>query len=662
MKIAIAQFDARLGDIESICSRIKEQARLAISQGSKVLCVPAPLFCGVLPGSLIDNHNFEHDLMGSLLELASVFTEEDLTILVPAIFSLDGAPLFDVVMMKDGRVIPTRTFCMHQRHGSSQDVWAPPIFEVSGMRVAVSFDALRDLSSLPQGCDILIYFQANCFDSEDRASAGVAGLSEGSLLKLVRDRGIWLAAVCPIGGFDESIFTGGSFFLDESGRLINCSPCFEESLLVQDVVRGSLLPEINPSLVPCFSKEEWVWNALQIHLRDALQSFGSNRVILELDGGLSSSLLAALAVDSVGPRNVIGLLFEREGGVTPEQVTKESDRCGLVRDLAANLHIRLIDRSDGSFTTALDRDGAQNDASRSEALAVSALLKDLGSEHRALILSPLTKTDYSLPGDRTDRHCFAHLAPFGDIYLTDLEFLARYRNRVSSIVPLSLVSLTEIETMMSRVLYDAIRGRIEDGDMASRAAGILRSLDASQVDDVFRSAVDHGGTLEDVPLARSNREAVALLLFLMRAGEGLRRRMPPCPIVSPKSYSERLWPVQLAWSDAGRDGQELHSADGFARDEILRFEKKGEQFGNRMREEIAGLIGSILGVSPDQLQSMIEAGHGFSGDIDRLEEAARNLFGSERPQGQLGTGEGHPGMEALSKGMRPSDFPFFSIN
>ena len=46
MKLALAQIDMRLGDIEGICGRIEDQARLAHERGARVLCVPAPLFMG----------------------------------------------------------------------------------------------------------------------------------------------------------------------------------------------------------------------------------------------------------------------------------------------------------------------------------------------------------------------------------------------------------------------------------------------------------------------------------------------------------------------------------------------------------------------------------------------------------------------------------------
>ena len=63
MKLALAQIDMRLGDIEGICGRIEDQARLAHERGARVLCVPAPLFMGAMPGGLVGAADFEHDML-----------------------------------------------------------------------------------------------------------------------------------------------------------------------------------------------------------------------------------------------------------------------------------------------------------------------------------------------------------------------------------------------------------------------------------------------------------------------------------------------------------------------------------------------------------------------------------------------------------------------
>ena len=72
MRIALAQIGARLGDFDGICSRVEQQVYLAQDAGADLLCVPAPLMCGVTPGALVDYPNYEHDLLRALDRLAAI--------------------------------------------------------------------------------------------------------------------------------------------------------------------------------------------------------------------------------------------------------------------------------------------------------------------------------------------------------------------------------------------------------------------------------------------------------------------------------------------------------------------------------------------------------------------------------------------------------------
>ncbi|MDD6399376.1 MAG: hypothetical protein PUF94_04710, partial [Collinsella sp.] len=106
MKLALAQIDMRLGDIEGICGRIEDQARLAHERGARVLCVPAPLFMGALPGGLVGTADFEHDMLTGLTGVAERIQELDMICIVPAAVSFEGQPLLDYMMLKDGHVVP----------------------------------------------------------------------------------------------------------------------------------------------------------------------------------------------------------------------------------------------------------------------------------------------------------------------------------------------------------------------------------------------------------------------------------------------------------------------------------------------------------------------------------------------------------------------------
>ncbi len=268
MKLALAQIDMRLGDIEGICGRIEDQARLAHERGARVLCVPAPLFMGAMPGGLVGTADFEHDMLTGLTGVAERIQELDMICIVPAAVSFEGQPLLDYMMLKDGHVVPARSSIALQRGGNGDARWAPPVFDVDGVRIAVIFDLDRELEMLPTGVDLIAYFQFNAFDMTDRETAAIAAVRSGAYRKIASKRSVWFACMAPVGAYDESVYTGGSFVLDDCGRVVAQAPCFEESLLVQEIQRGVMLDALEDHELPEFRSEEWLWQALVLAVRD----------------------------------------------------------------------------------------------------------------------------------------------------------------------------------------------------------------------------------------------------------------------------------------------------------------------------------------------------------------------------------------------------------
>ena len=94
MKLALAQIDARLGDFDGICSRVERQLHVAHDAGADLLCLPAPLLCGVTPGALVESGDFEHDMLKSLHRISKVAEELGIACLMPAVLSLEAGQLF----------------------------------------------------------------------------------------------------------------------------------------------------------------------------------------------------------------------------------------------------------------------------------------------------------------------------------------------------------------------------------------------------------------------------------------------------------------------------------------------------------------------------------------------------------------------------------------
>ena len=665
MKVALAQIDMRLGDLEGICSRIEAQVQLAAEQGVKVLCTPSPLFGGLMPGSLIASTDYEHDLLHALGDLAGRLASTDVTCLVPAAVAYEDAPLFEVFLLKDGKVVPARTVMAMQRGGRGDDVWTPPIFDICGTRVAVTFDAARDVPDLPTGCDLVVFFQVNAFDMTSAVTTSVAAVDDGHFRDLVERKSVWLACMAPVGAYDEATYTGGSFFMDDAGRVVSMAPSFEESLLVQDVQRGVAMPSVPDYALPRFNREEWLWQALVLSLRDTAAARGTTRAVVRLDGDLATSLTAALCVDAFGSRNVLGLIVTRESTDTALQDDAEQRRLRLARTVALNLRVRTVEREGLDSLVPLRADMEAPTRSDLRQRVAGLYLSEIAGGFDALAVSSLTKTAAALAAPSYADAYLGDVAPFGDVYLTELEFVARVRNRASAVVPSSLVTLASVSAAMDELIGRALAGLVELSDYGERALRALSELEPGQVDTALEAHIDRNAPFEEIPLASARPQAVSLLLMLVRQGEGARRSLPMVPIVSARSFAERVWPQTLAWSDRGHAGEDAVTLSGLARAEIERFESHGAEAGERMRNEIMGLLGGLMGISPEQMEELRsdEGQRRIRENLRKFEDQVQDAIGKMIGGSGDGGDEG-PSVpqQGGSSGPAPSPFSFFSDN
>ena len=660
MKLALAQIDARLGDFDGICSRVERQLHVAHDAGADLLCLPAPLLCGVTPGALVESGDFEHDMLKSLHRISKVAEELGIACLMPAVLSLEAGQLFEVFLLRGGRVVPLRLTMV--RHGESMPVspWSPPVFEVSGTRIAVTFDVARDMGAIPNGCDLVLYCAVNGFDVTNEQTAGVAAVPGGAFRSEVERAGVWLACMEPVGGFDDAVYTGGSFVMDDGGRVVAQAPCFEEALLIQDVRRGMMVDALEMHEVPSFRRDRWLWEALRLHLRDAVEANGSRRVLVPLRGDLPSSLLAALAVDALGSRNVLGLLVGHEDALTAADEALETERAACAREVASSLHMRLVERTAPSSALLADSDRPAR-VSPSLRAGIDALLAaDTSRELAAMPLAPLTKTDYALRANAIAASPAGALSPFGDVYLSGLEWLAKTRACASGTMPGRLVGFDAVKSAYAEVIRDAIAQLGVDDALGQRACRLLQTVDPAVLDATLEAHVDRNADIDDLPLSGVSPEASALLLMLVRQNERGRRMLPPAPIVSARGFAERLWPMQLAWSDMGLRGEERLQAADLADAEFHRLERKGSERTEQARGEILGMLGEMLGLTPEQQAELMsdEGQERMREEMREMEGDLRELF---RRMAEADGGPSAPGGPDVGMGPH-AGFTFFSVN
>lgn len=233
-----------------------------------------------------------------------------------------------------------------------------------------------------------------------------------------------------IGAQDEIIYDGASFALDSRGREVLRCLYFHEDFQVFDMETGA--GELHPSL-DCEAEE--LRQAIVLGIRDFCLKTGMERVHVGISGGIDSALVAALAVDALGPSKVKGLFL-------PTEFTSELSH-SIVAKLKKNLGIEILEfpihktfqdlknEVDGRLGIKEFSVTHENLQARLRGLILMAYANEFGSLLLATGNKPELACGYStLYGDLC-----GGLLPIGDLTKGQIVELARHYNRETEIIP-----------------------------------------------------------------------------------------------------------------------------------------------------------------------------------------------------------------------------------
>jgi NAD+ synthase (glutamine-hydrolysing) len=322
VKVALAQINATVGDLEGNARSIVEAARRAHAQGARLLLTPELCLTGYPPEDLLLRPAFMRACAAQLAVLAQELAAfEGLQVVVghPHQFGEDGDLRSRSVrvqrrynaasVLSGGRVGATyckrelpnyQVFDERRYFASGRDAGLPPlVIDVAGTAfgILICEDAWFDEPARiakEAGAHVLCVINASPFH------LGKIEERQKRMAERARavDMPLLYAHLC--GGQDEVVFDGGSFALDREGRVAARAPLFEEALLEVEVTASSARGEIAP--LP--SIEAQAWAALVTGVRDYIGKNGFPGVIIGLSGGIDSALVLAIAVDALGAQKV----------------------------------------------------------------------------------------------------------------------------------------------------------------------------------------------------------------------------------------------------------------------------------------------------------------------------------------------------------------------
>ena len=565
MRLALAQLDAVVGDLDGNRVLIVDAIREAHAAGADLVVVPELAVTGYPPEDLLLRPGFVKAARASLDEIATA--TEGITALV-------GCPLFErdlanacavlsrgelrgfyrkhylpnygvfdehryfaagreLLLLRCGDVLVGPTIC--------EDIWQPG-------------PPATDLSLA--GAQLIVNLSASPFH------VGKAEDREEMLVTRARDNASYLAFCNLVGGQDELVFDGHSVVLDDEGEVIARAPGFEEALLVvdldpaeaigrrlRDVRRRELergrdeaptatVIDLAPSRAPAVPVEavvtpfepelEQMRLALGLGVRDYVEKSGFHEVVVAVSGGIDSALTLAICADALGAERVHGVSM-------PSRFSSEGTRDDA-REVSANLGVDFreipIEAIVGSFAEALVPSFAGRKADLTEenlqARARGTLVMALSNKFGWLVVSTGNKSELAVGYATLYGDMVGGFALLKDVFKTDVFRLSRHLNERAG---RELIPVSTIERPPSAEL------RAEQRDDQSLPPYEL-------LDPVLEAYVELDRSREEL-LAEFDAATVAQVLALVDRSEYKRRQAPPGVKLRPRAFG-RDWRLPIA--------------------------------------------------------------------------------------------------------------------
>lgn len=368
MKIALAQLNPTIGDLQGNAQQILTIAQQVATQGVKLLLTPELSLCGYPPRDLLLNAHFIAE-MGQTLDRLAQDLPPDLHVLIGLAtpnsnLAAGGKPLFNsIALLAAGKVQNT----FHKRLLPTYDVFDEHRYFTPGSEanyftlddikigVTVCEDLWNDqefwgrqsylinpIAELAQyNIDLSINLSASPY------SLGKQQVREAMLkhTAIKYDRAVLY--LNQIGANDDLIFDGCSLGFDRQGELVCRGTAFDRDLIIVefDEFKQDLKPSKIEPQPDCTDAE--VWQALGLGVRDYIRKCGFQKVILGLSGGIDSALVAAIAAEAVGADRVLGVLM-------PSPYSSEHSVTDAIA-VAANLGIKTETIPIGDLMAGFDR-------------------------------------------------------------------------------------------------------------------------------------------------------------------------------------------------------------------------------------------------------------------------------------------------------------------
>jgi NAD+ synthase (glutamine-hydrolysing) len=565
LRVALAQMNTTVGDIEGNSARIRDYLARARDAGAQLAVFPELAINGYPPEDLLLKTHFLAAGKRALAEIASEVT--DLVALVG--FAEHAEDVYNsLAVLADGEVkgvyrkmfLPNYGVFDEQRYFQVGD--SPAIVRLNSSTIGLTI--CEDIwepgppasEEALGGAEVLVNISASPYH------VGKGAERERMIVQRARDNLAYVVFCNLVGGQDELVFDGYSLVVDQDGEPVARGRQFEEELIVCDIdpstaqrvrlrdarqrpaarhqrARPMMLASLEaparhtstevggPRAKPMEPDLE-VYSALVLGLHDYVDKNGFERVLVGLSGGIDSALTACIAVDALGSDRVAAAVMPSPHS----SVETQRDARSIAENLGIERFELPIDPAMRAYEEALGAPFAGTEPGITEeniqARIRGTLLMALSNKFGWLVLTTGNKSEYSVGYTTLYGDMAGGFGVLKDVPKTWVFRLARFRN---SRADRELVPASVLERPPSAELRPDQR----DEDTLPPYELLDPILEAYVEEDQGRDQLVRRGFPED---------AVDKVIEMVDRAEYKRRQAPPGIKISPKAFGrDRRLPI-----------------------------------------------------------------------------------------------------------------------
>ena len=554
LKIALAQINPTVGDIEGNLALIRRRRAEAAALGAELVVTTELSVTGYPPEDLVLKPAFLACARAAVAALAEDTGDGGPGLIVGAPWleaGEAGAPLRQhvtnaVLLLDGGEIKARRDKRALPNYGVFDEVRVfkagPPPGPVDFRGVRLGIPVCEDLwtPEVPEclvesGAEILIVPNGSPYEM-DKADVRIQ-----TAVQRVTETGLPLIYVNQVGGQDELVFDGGSSVLDAGCRLRAQLPMFREALVLTAWQRGTdgiwtcadahlEVPEVGM---------EPVYGALTLGLRDYVNKNRFSGVILGLSGGIDSALTAAVATDALGASRVHCVMM-------PSPYTSQDsleDAAETARLLGVRLDEIGIEPAMGAFDEMLEPifdalapdTTEENIQARARMMTLMAISNKLG----AMLLSTGNKSEVSVGYATLYGDMAGGFNVLKDVYKTTAYRLARWRNQALPKGALGPAGRVIPERVLTKAPSAELKPDQSDQD----------TLPPYEVlDEILECLIEAEMGVDEIAARGHDRETVNRVWRMLEMSEYKRRQACPGVKITQRAFGrDRRYPITNAF-------------------------------------------------------------------------------------------------------------------